>query len=176
MKNIASYNYDAINNTLTISADFAKKCNDLNSAEYRLVRQLRAENPGLTVQRKTINASRSHAGIENCSSIGINNKGLGMIITDESDFSLDLTTIPTGLNPQVSSFPSTVTAIQSNVFAKEVTDFRLSMSLNDIAVDAFPKGSTFIVDSGSYAELWCSENGFGYTVEGQEDDLSWLNS
>ena len=64
MKNIASYNYDAINNTLTISADFAKKCNDLNSAEYRLVRQLRAENPGLTVQRRTINASRTHAGIK----------------------------------------------------------------------------------------------------------------
>ena len=114
--------------------------------------------------------------IENCSNIGNDNIGLGMIMTEESDFSPELSTIPTGLNPQVSSLPITVTGIESGAFTKEVTDFRLSMSLTDIAVDAFPKGSTFIVDAGSYAELWCSENGFGYTIEGQEDDLSWLNS
>jgi len=113
---------------------------------------------------------------EKCTNIGINNEGLGSIMTKESDFSPALTTIPTGLNPRVTSLPSTVTAIESGAFTKEAIDFRLSMSLTDIAVDAFPKGSTFIVDAGSYAELWCSENGFGYTIEGQEDDLSWLNS
>ncbi len=112
---------------------------------------------------------------QNCANIGSGNDGLGVIMTDVSDFSPLLTTIPSGLNPQVNALPDTVTAIESGAFTEKKSDFRLSKYLKDIAVDAFPKGSTFIVDAGSYAELWCSENGFGYSIEGQEDDLSWLN-
>lgn len=111
-----------------------------------------------------------------CGEIGKDNGGLGAKMREESDFSPLLTTIPTGLNPQVTSLPDTITAIESGAFTDVVTDFRLSIALNDIAVDGFPKGSTFIVDAGSYAELWCSENGFGYSIEGQQDDLSWLNN
>lgn len=73
------------------------------------------------------------------------------------------------------SSPLSKKTITSNAYRHEVTDYRLPASLESIAIDAFPKGSTFIVDAGSYAELWCSENGFGYSIEGQEDDLSWLD-
>lgn len=112
---------------------------------------------------------------KNIVKIGSANAPLGMLITDVSDFSPLLTTIPYKLNPQVNALPDTVTVIKSCAFTEEKTDFRLSKYLKEIAVDAFPKGSTFIVDAGSYAELWCSENGFGYSIEGQQDDLSWLN-
>lgn len=108
-------------------------------------------------------------------SIENGNWGLGKLMTEARDISPELHTIPTGLNPKVNSLPDTVTSIKSGAFTDKVTDFRLSIYLDDIAVDAFPKNSTFIVDAGSYAELWCSENGYGYSIEGQQDDLSWLN-
>ena len=109
-------------------------------------------------------------------SIGNGNWGLGKLMTKASHISPELHTIPTGLNPKVTALPDTVTSIKTGAFTDKVTDFRLSSYLDDIAVDAFPKNSTFIVDAGSYAELWCSENGFGYSIEGQQDDLSWLNN
>lgn len=114
--------------------------------------------------------------VQNCKNIGSDNPGLGMLMLDEDDFSPSLTSIPTGLNPKVTSLPNTITVIQSRAFTDVVADFQLAASVKKIAVDAFPKGSTFIVEAGSYAELWCSENGFGYSVLGQEDDLSWLTS
>lgn len=89
-------------------------------------------------------------------------------------FSSKLATIPAGFELTV-PLPDTVKAISSHAFNSVVTDYRLSSSLTKIAVDAFPKGSTFVVDEGSYAELWCSENGFGYSIEGQ-DNLDWLNN
>lgn len=58
------YSYDAISNTLTITADFAKKASQINTAEYRIVRQFRMENPGITIERKTNNSNCSHAGIK----------------------------------------------------------------------------------------------------------------
>ena len=85
-----------------------------------------------------------------------------------------VTTIPEGFELTI-LLPDTVKAISSHAFNSVVTDYRLSSSLTNIAVDAFPKGSTFVVDEGSYAELWCSENGFGYSIEGQ-DNLDWLNN
>ena len=107
--------------------------------------------------------------------------GCGNCFVSDDSFSPELSIIPTGLFPVTNSLPDTVTEIQSWAFG-EVTDFKLPSSLTKIAVDAFDafgmfgKTSTFIVESGSYAELWCKENGFGYTIEGQEDDLSWLNN
>ena len=67
--------------------------------------------------------------------------------------------------------------IKSNAYTDnvDVVDYYLPSTVKIIAVDAFPKGSTFIVDADSYAELWCSENGFGYSIEGQ-DNLDWLNN
>lgn len=63
-KKNAGYSYDVTTNTLTVTADFAKKASQINTAEYRIVRQFRMENPGITIERKTINSNRSHAGIK----------------------------------------------------------------------------------------------------------------
>lgn len=94
-----------------------------------------------------------------------------------SEFSLSpqLRVIPAGFNLAWIVLPDTVTTISENAFTIEVTNFYLPKGLTYIDIGAFKKGSTFIVEAGSYAELWCSENGFGYSIEGQEDDLSWLN-
>lgn len=97
-----------------------------------------------------------------------------LLLPDAVSFSRRFTEIPAGFELYV-TLPDTIKSITSNAYRHKVTDYRLPASLERIAVDAFPKGSTFIVDAGSYAELWCSENGFGYSIEGQEDDLSWLN-
>ena len=106
-------------------------------------------------------------------SIGEDNEILGKKYQSIEDFSSQLTVIPSNMNPQCSELPSTVTTIQSGAFTDVVTDFKLPASLEKIATDAFVKNSTFIVEMNSDAELWCSENGFGYSVEGQSD-LDWL--
>lgn len=62
--NVNGYSYDVATNTLTVTADFAKKASQLNTLEYRIVKQYRAECPGITIQRKTSNASHSHKGIK----------------------------------------------------------------------------------------------------------------
>ena len=82
-------------------------------------------------------------------------------------------TIPSGYEVNM-EIPSTVKNIESAAF-NLVTDLKLPSTLENIDTNAFKTGSTFIVESGSYAELWCSENGFGYSIEGQ-DNLDWLNN
>ncbi len=91
--------------------------------------------------------------------------------------SKNITTLPAGFNLLI-SIPEHVTEIASKAFTEnvDVVDYYLPNTIMKIAVDAFPKGATFIVDAGSYAELWCKENGFGYSIKGQQDDLSWLNN
>lgn len=115
----------------------------------------------------------------NCSNIGENNYALGSLMTSLDHFSPDLVTIPTGLEPKCNELPPTVRTIESKAYyasslSESVKNFRLPSTVSNIAADAFPKGSTFIVDPGSYAEYWCMENGFGYTYDGQ-DSLEWLN-
>lgn len=99
---------------------------------------------------------------------------LSLLEENQVSLSSKVTTIPEGFELTI-LLPDTVKAISSHAFNSVVTDYRLSSSLTNIAVDAFPKGSTFVVDEGSYAELWCGENGFGYSIEGQ-DNLDWLNN
>lgn len=101
--------------------------------------------------------------------------GCGRNFSSEASFSPQISVIPTGLDPTTNSLPSTITEIQSKAFSRTVSDFVLPSSLTKIAIDAFGRSSTFIVESGSYAELWCNENGFGYSIEGQ-DNLDWLNN
>ena len=43
------YNYDALNNTLTISASFAKKASKVGSVEYNVILKLRRDFPNLTI-------------------------------------------------------------------------------------------------------------------------------
>lgn len=47
----AGYSYDAISNTLTMTAAFAKKASQLNTPEYHIVRQLRLDNPGMKIEK-----------------------------------------------------------------------------------------------------------------------------
>ncbi len=46
------YNYDALKNTLTISASFAKKASKVGSLEYNIILKLRRDFPKLTIQQE----------------------------------------------------------------------------------------------------------------------------
>ena len=46
------YNYDALNNTLTISAAFAKKASKVGSLEYNVILKLRRDFPNLTIKQE----------------------------------------------------------------------------------------------------------------------------
>ena len=46
------YNFDALNNTLTISASFAKKASKVGSPEYCIILKLRKDFPDLTIQQE----------------------------------------------------------------------------------------------------------------------------
>lgn len=52
----------------------------------------------------------------------------------------------------------------------------LPESLTYIANDAFNVGMEFVVEKGSYAERWVKENAYPYTVNGEEQNLDWLNN
>ena len=54
---MTGYNYDAITNTLTMTASFAKKASQLNTPEYHIIRQLRLDNPGMKIEKATPKAS-----------------------------------------------------------------------------------------------------------------------
>ena len=108
-------------------------------------------------------------------SIGVYNNSLGKAFIDASCFSPSITTIPTGFNPATTELPDTITTIDSRAYTGKVVDLKLPSSITSIAEDAFPQGSTFIVEAGSYAQRWADENGFAYTVEGQ-GNLDWLNN
>ena len=64
MKN--GYNYDAINNTVTISAAFAKKASQVGSEEYETMLKLRKDYPNLKVMKeeKTGNAQLTYKKME----------------------------------------------------------------------------------------------------------------
>ena len=46
------YNYDALNNTLTISAAFAKKASKVGSLEYNIILKMRNDFPKLTIKQE----------------------------------------------------------------------------------------------------------------------------
>ncbi len=56
MKN--GYNYDALNNVLTISASFAKKASKVGSLEYSIILKLRRDYPNLTIQQEARKESK----------------------------------------------------------------------------------------------------------------------
>lgn len=60
------YNYDAINNTVTISASFAKKASQVGSAEYNIMLKLRKDYPNLKVvkEEKTGKAQLTYKTME----------------------------------------------------------------------------------------------------------------
>ena len=46
------YTFDALNNTLTISASFAKKASKVGTVEYNIILQLRRDFPNLTIKKE----------------------------------------------------------------------------------------------------------------------------
>ena len=58
------YTYNPTTNTLTMTAAFSKKAGMLNTPEYRIVKQLRADNPNLVVEKRTSNAKHHSNGIK----------------------------------------------------------------------------------------------------------------
>lgn len=52
----AYYSYNPIDNTLTMTAAFAKKASQLNTAEYNIVRQLRNDNPAMKIEKSAAKA------------------------------------------------------------------------------------------------------------------------
>lgn len=57
---MTGYNYDAITNTLTMTASFAKKASQLNTPEYSTVRQLRLDNPGMKIEKAIRKTPSNH--------------------------------------------------------------------------------------------------------------------
>ena len=53
---IAGYSYDPITNSLTMTAAFAKKASQFNTAEYNIVRRLRNDNPGMKIEKSAAKA------------------------------------------------------------------------------------------------------------------------
>lgn len=115
-------------------------------------------------------------------SIGKSNYCLGAHFISLEDFPPYLTSIPESLCPAVNSLPNTVKRIELKAYINpnnkddKRTDFYLPSSLEYIAEDAFATGSTFIVEPDSYALRWCKDNGFGYKINGEKQDLDWLNN
>ena len=109
-------------------------------------------------------------------SIGVGNQISGFL--DVSSFPTWMTEIPSGLNPDLNALPETVTSIASQAYTDVRYDFVLGSWITFIAPDAFTKGSTFIVENGTYAEQWCIENGFRYAYDygNGEADLDWLSN
>ena len=64
-----NYNYDVLNNTLTVSEKFLKAAGKYNSAEYNVVKQLRADNPNMQIvvekkQQKSANKNLTFKQME----------------------------------------------------------------------------------------------------------------
>lgn len=71
-----------------------------------------------------------------------------------------------------------VQIIESGAFANVETEMpiQLPASLTKIAQDAFPKETAFTVEKGSYAQRWAEENAYTYTINGEQQNLDWLNN
>lgn len=72
-----------------------------------------------------------------------------------------------------------VEVIESNAFAvrsNSISPIRLPTSLTSIAPDAFRDDAEFIVERGSYAYRWADENARNYSIDGEKQNLDWLNN
>ena len=69
------YNYDAINNTVTISASFAKKASQVGSAEYDIMLKLRKDYPNLKVVKEEKTAKKQLTYKEMAEFISLHHNG-----------------------------------------------------------------------------------------------------
>ena len=51
---MTNYNYDAINNTLTVTASFLKKAGVFNSSEYNTIKSIRADYPNVEIVKAEV--------------------------------------------------------------------------------------------------------------------------
>ena len=63
---------------------------------------------------------------------------------------------------------------KGNVFS--LSPIRLPTSLTSIAPDAFRDDAEFIVERGTYAYRWAEENARNYSIDGETQNLDWLNN
>ena len=57
-----------------------------------------------------------------------------------------------------------------------ISPIRLPASLTSIAPDAFRDDAEFIVERGTYAYRWAEENARNYSINGEKQNLDWLNN
>lgn len=67
-----------------------------------------------------------------------------------------------------------LTNSKGNVFS--LSPIRLPTSLTSIAPDAFRDDAEFIVERGTYAYRWAEENARNYSIDGEKQNLDWLNN
>ena len=82
--------------------------------------------------------------------------------------------------------PNGVEVIEANALNVNLRDeynkvyslspIRLPASLTSIAPDAFRDDAEFIVERGTYAYRWADENARNYSIDGEKQDLDWLNN
>lgn len=82
--------------------------------------------------------------------------------------------------------PNGVEVIEANALNVNLRDeynkvyslspIRLPASLTSIAPDAFRDDAEFIVERGTYAYRWADENARNYSINGEKQNLDWLNN
>ena len=84
--------------------------------------------------------------------------------------------IPNGVEVIEANALNLKKVFSSYVSPDDFSPIRLPTSLTSIAPDAFRDDAEFIVERGSYAYRWAEENARKYSIDGEKQNLDWLNN